>query len=259
MKKGLYFLITCSLLLVGCQKKEPSSSFEQTNINEKIYDFSVVNQIMEKLSLKTNFMIQTKGNSLAKQGLIQYQQDIKTTTYAINEQFFMNTESSSLFIKFKHQAFVDYQFVYLLDSNENNQLQKITIANYKEKYGIIPSYQTIFSFTINEETIKECYFNQNQDILTYFFILDNETATENIKIQMKQFGGLNDLPTFSKIILNLNVNHNFELLSYQSYAQYQIKKDLLGTFNCTQQLKSQIFYENYPEADLSFLTNIKSC
>ena len=91
---------------------------------------------------------------------------------------------------------------------------------------------------------------------TYVFkvVFDNDKATNNVKIQMKKFGGLGDYPSFSLIEMDLTINGDFTLQKIDLRSKYKAKK--VVTTDCEQNYT--VTYSNYNEnIDVPNLDSVK--
>lgn len=94
------------------------------------------------------------------------------------------------------------------------------------------------------------------------YTLKPDQSTENIRKQMKVFGGLVEEPTYESVELTIYIDEAFKLLSFRNNEKYKIVKKvpLLGktTMNCTQTLYSKIYYTGYDEPDISMFNDLKT-
>ena len=75
----------------------------------------------------------------------------------------------------------------------------------------------------------------------FVILLNTDTSTNNVKIQNKAMGNLNDYPTYSSIKITLCLTNNYQMKSGIIEADYLIDS-FIGEMNCHQYLYKSITY-----------------
>ena len=159
-----------------------------------------------------------------------------------------NISSTSAFVNHYHTSYTIGNQVYFYDSEDKKTL-KTTDLKYKETFGKLPTYSTVFNYIITEADIISSSRVVNADKLEFKFNLNTTTTTEELKKQMKVFGGLSSYPTFEVVMLTIVIDANFRLISFDNHEEYLTNKAPLGDIHCIQDLSSTTYYEDYELPD----------
>ena len=149
-----------------------------------------------------------------------------------NEYSYMTNESHSSFADTDHKAYYYNNKVVHKDYGEDDW----TISSqedYLNKYGFYPFDQLIEGYLVKEETILSVSITPKDDNYKVVIKLDPETSTNNVKIQMKQFGDLGSYPEFQEVKLTLNLKDDYTPITIDADTSYKVKKGILNP-KCSQ-------------------------
>ncbi len=254
------------LMLLSCSENHESGG--EKNLPQKTTkidgytDLEIINKVLETLALEDAYYVETTGETAAK-CVINYTQTTNTGVYFKDNKFYNDIASNSSLVNHTHQLLVDGSRVYYYDSDKKDEgLIREDLENYRKVYGVVPSHDGVFHYVISENNIisSKRSFTENELMITY--TLKPDQSTENIRKQMKVFGGLVEEPTYESVELTIYIDEAFKLLSFRNNEKYKIVKKvpLLGktTMNCTQTLYSKIYYTGYDEPDISMFNDLKT-
>lgn len=264
IKTSLVHLFTAGLLTAGLVTLGSCTTSETGNKNTKnaknqyteeeiakfnnLTDIEVLMNTLSELDKIDNFYIKTTGKTTTKAGFIPYNQNTETTLYSINRNMYNNISSTSAFVNHYHTSYTIGNQVYSYDSEDKKTL-KTTDLKYKETFGKLPTYSTVFNYIITEADIISSSRVVNADKLEFKFNLNTTTTTKELKKQMKVFGGLSSYPTFEVVMLTIVIDANFHLISFDNHEEYLTNKAPLGDIHCIQDLSSTTYYEDYELPD----------
>lgn len=264
IKASLVHLFTAGLLTAGLVTLGSCTTSETGNKNTKnaknqyteeeiakfnnLTDIEVLMNTLSELDKIDNFYIKTTGKTTTKAGFIPYNQNTETTLYSINRNMYNNISSTSAFVNHYHTSYTIGNQVYFYDSEDKKTL-KTTDLKYKETFGKLPTYSTVFNYIITEADIISSSRVVNADKLEFKFNLNTTTTTKELKKQMKVFGGLSSYPTFEVVMLTIVIDANFRLISFYNHEEYLTNKAPLGDIHCIQDLSSTTYYEDYELPD----------
>ncbi len=133
----------------------------------------------------------------------------------------MNSSHSSIYSS-KHEAYYKGEKVYYHDSNAEFKLS--TLSEYLSVYGTYPFDYAIEGYNIKEDAILSVSKVETNENYSFKFVFDPEKATNNVRIQMKAFGQLDDFPIFSSAEIILTVKEDFTPVKYELSSTYKAKK-----------------------------------
>lgn len=251
LKRRLLILILIPFALTGCKKKDDKNresdapidvdtSTSIFDIEEKDYKL-IPSFIYAKLNENYSFKSVTSGHTVSS-SIIKVDQSINTVVIK-NEYGYTKNESHSNIVNTVHEAYYkDNKVVYR--EKDSGDFVSSSLDEYLTTYGSYPFDTGIEGYSIGVDSILSVT-KVSQEDSTYVFkaIFDNDKATNNVKIQMKKFGGLDDYPTFSLIEMTFTINSDYTLQKIDLHSKYTAKK-VLNT-NCEQNYT--VTYSNYNE------------
>ncbi len=247
-----------------------SKSFDmivEALILNKPSDYSsieVIDYISEKLYLEKYYFKQTTGesknngfltattqlinNKLYKYDTTSYLEAMSETTYSklgIDSSFYHNAYFTSADVKYIHSDNV---------ITSTNSIISNSRSDYKIKYGLMADEKNFSGYVINESTSTSNYIGFNNGIYSFHYILNTTTSCENMKIQMKEYGNLSEV-SFSSIEVTINIDEEWNLISYSTKEVYKAKKHGVNV-EMTQNLTTTItkFDINNPDLTLPDLS-----
>ena len=183
---------------------------------------------MKKLSNYTSYKSETHGSTKAKVSIlgipIETEQSIDVEVVK-GEYSYLKNESHSSLVNTVHTAYFHDKDVV---SNNGNGYSKTTLSEYLNTYGTYPFDNAIEGYTISENSITSIENISEQGAENYKFkiVFNTENCTNNVKIQMREFGGLDDYPVINKVEIVLTVQNNFTPISLDLESDYVAKKGM---------------------------------
>ena len=262
LERKLLLISLLPLLLAGCGKKDdkkresdepvvvdPDKTVE--DIEEKDYKL-IPSYIVNRLNKYDSYKSVTSGSTISS-GLIKVTQTIDVTSIK-SEYSYTKHESHSNIVNTVHEAYYhDSKSVYR-DKNSGD-FSTSSLDDYLSIYGTYAFSNSLEGYSVKEDAIVSVSkINQEDGKYRFMVVFDNEKATNNVKIQMKKFGGLDDYPTFNLIEMTLIISNDFTLSNIFLHSKYEAKK-ILKT-DCEQSY--EVSFSNYNEViDVPNLDSVK--
>ena len=204
-KKSLLILTLTPFLLISCGPKEerkredspedvtpvePTEKTASTLNDDELKDFP--SYFLRKLSSFNTYKAVTSGSTIASMmGIKLADQSIEVTVLRDDYSYLIN-ESHSSIVNTVHKAYFHEKMALYTDSEEFN---KSTLEEYLNIYGTYPFDSAIEGYSISEKAVKGVSRLENKDGNYSFKVeFDKDEATNNVKIQMKKFGSLDEYP-----------------------------------------------------------------
>lgn len=238
MKKLYLAVIALTILcLFGCTTEEPDDKEDNkgSNVVENNGDAKdLIYAYIRKLNEKEFYESDTTGHTKAKKGFISYNQEITSKTIKNNDQYYYESNSTSTFVNLTHLAyFSDDKVRY---SHNTKDVKESTVDEYRKTYGFTPFDDSLGGYIVNDETL----LNYNKEVvdnnIKITFQLDCDKSSNYMKVQMKEFGSLSNLPTFNSITFELMLDSDNQPISLVNIAEYKINIAILGEMNCVQNI-----------------------
>ena len=283
MKKYTLLLLLGSLLLTGCSIVEEvpvseledyeeeeeevetitdtSSSEGETSEEEssvrlvsklKKEEYSLFPQYyVEKLNSFSSYKAVTSGSTTS---LFNITQDINNTVIKNGDYAYQYNVSEGSMHKSSHEAYYHNNKAAYKDRGDTNYTVS-TMTDYLKAYGTYPFADAIEGYAYAGEAITSVTRKKSQDENFVFLLkFDIEKATENVKVQMKKFGDLNEYPTFKNISITITVKDDYTPVKIDLVSKYGAKKGI--DVNCDQ--KYTVTFSNFNEdIEIPGLDNIK--
>ena len=116
--------------------------------------------------------------------------------------------------------------------------------DYLDKYGTYPFGNAIEGYKVTGDAIKSITkMAMAGENYRFKLIFDAEKATNNVKIQMKEFGSLDELPTFTDITIIMTLQNDYTPVKLDLESHYKAKQGV--TTSCTQ--KYTVTFSNFNE------------
>lgn len=184
-----------------------------------------------KLSEYQTYRLEGNGKSVANKGFIVYEQVTGGVGIKHGDEFYTSSTSDSTFVHVMHEAFAKGDnVVYRKDGGAMKNTEK---SVYKSVYGVTPD-KLLSGQIFNDDTIKYAELVSSADgVYTYKVVLDGNAANAVLSYQMKEFGGLSGLPTFTgDTIFNLDIAEDFAPIRYSYTSKYKVSTSFLGEIDC---------------------------
>jgi len=251
MLKNKLVLTLIPLILVGCSKKDTQTRESEAPIDVDIT--TPIDEVKEEDYKKIPSYIYTKLNEFYSFKAVTSGQTVSTSiikvtqsisTLAIKSEYsYTKNESHSDLVNTVHEAYYkDSKAVYR--NGDSGDYSTSSLDDYLNVYGTYPFDAAIEGYLISEDcVVSVTKVSKNDQTYVFKAVFDNEKSTNNVKIQMKKFGGLDDYPTFDLIEMNFTISSDFTLQKIDLHSKYKAKKVL--TTNCEQIYT--VTYSNYNE------------
>lgn len=160
------------------------------------------------------------------------------------EYSYQHNASSSSSYSSEHTAYYHDDKVIYKNKSEKEYTSS-SMDEYLDKYGTYPFNNTIEGYKISNEAITSVSkeISEQEDEYIFKLVFDPEKATNNVRIQMKEFGQLNDYPVFKDISILLTVKNDYTPIKLELESHYKAKK-IIET-SCHQQYK--VTFSNFDE------------
>ena len=233
--------------LIGCnqKKEEPITDKEESTIiknaasadeylNKKDYKsiaYAYIYRIKEGLQ---SYESETNGTVKAKVAFINYDIKYNSVTYKNGKTFYSKDYSTSTLMNVKNEFYmVDKDKI--LVSRDYKNYKVFTTEDY-HKISYTPDQYTIMGYVFNDQSIiKTEVLSDKGDTVSIRYTLDNELATNIVKVDLKNGGSLSSYPVFHNIEITLSMKRDFTPISYAINAVYDASKPIIGTARTTQQ------------------------
>lgn len=246
--RSLPLFILAATCLSGCQTQQSS---REDNIKPSDVDINSVDDINDsninsfasaffyKLKSYSSYKAVTEGSTHATGFLVDVTQTISATVIK-GEYSYLSNESHSTMVNTSHVAYYkDNKAVY----NDNGaSYETSSIEDYLAKYGTYPFDNSIEGYLLNDGVIVT---RETSDTDYRFKVkFDKDKCTTNVKIQMRQFGGLDSDPVFTKdTVMLITVKQDLTPVTLELSSYYSATK-IIET-NCHQNYV--VTYSNFDE------------
>lgn len=207
----------------------------------------------EKLNKYKSYKSVTKGKTSAQVLFINTDQSIEVTTIKGDYSYMIN-ESHSSFVNTSHTVYF-HDGKALFKDNDAKEYSLSPLNEYLKIYGVYPFENTIEGYLSGEGCILSIEKVESENDYKFEISFSPDLATNNVKIQMQKFGGLDDYPVFSEISLILTIKNDFTPVSIDLDSKYKAKKTI--ETSCHQQY-TVTFSDFDAEIEIPNLSDVKS-
>lgn len=232
MKNKFYVLLFIPLLLTGCKKgdyKQREDEKEETDLptDKKASELSeeelkyVPALLVNKLKSYQSYKSVTEGKTVTNALIFNIEQSINTTVIKSEYSYLLN-ESHSDMHNIVHTAYYHNDKALYKDTAQKSDQKEYTLSNlndYLNIYGTYPFDNGIEGYSISKGSVISVTRLESESDYKFKITFDKEKSTNNIKIQMKRFGDLDDYPSF-------NQNTTMEILMKDDYTPISLKLSL---------------------------------
>lgn len=245
IKLALLAVVTASL--IGCNKKEELPPIVNTDESTIIKNAKNTDEYLKKQDYKSiayayiynikeglqSYESSTTGTVRAKLLVFNYDIKYSSITYKYGSTFYSKDDSKSTFSNVQNEFYmVDKEKI--LVSRDLKKYEVYTLEDY-HKVSYSPNQYTVMGYIFNDKSIIGTeVLNEKGDTVSIKYTLDNEAATNLVKVDFKNNGDLSSYPTFKKIELTLTMKRDFTPISYGIHAVYDASRPVLGTAEVTQ-------------------------
>ncbi len=251
MKKRLLpILLLCSstLGLTGCGEEEkPITNQDESTIikNAKSTDEYLKKQDYKSIAYAYIYYLkeglrsyESETNGTVKAKVMFFNYDIKYTsiTYKLGNTFYSKDDSTSALMNVQNEFYMaDKEKIVV--SNNLKDYNVYTLSDY-HKISYTPNQYTVMGYVFNDQSIVKTQVVEDKgDVVTIEYTLDNELATNLVKVDFKNNGGLSSYPKFKNVRLTLSMKRDFTPVSYSINAVYDAEKPFIGASEVTQESK----------------------
>ncbi len=174
------------------------------------------------LSALSSYKAVTKGQTKAHVLIVDATQSIDVTLIK-GEYSFLKNESHGDYANTFHESYFHGEEALLRDS-ASSEFSKKPLSEYKDTYGVYPFDPSIEGYGIGEGMVRTVEKVDAEVGYAFKMVFEPKKATNNVRIQMKKFGGLDDYPSFSKIHITVTVQDDYSPISTHVEASYKAKK-----------------------------------
>lgn len=242
MKTKALIILLSSLIITSCgqtislsreeesdsPKEEeivPNEDVKQKSVSELTEDEYIYFPVLylNKLDSLKSYKAVTTGSTKSTVLFINVNQEINTTVIK-GEYLYQHNSSYSSVYSSEHEAF--YHEGKALYKNKGEEEYSISsLKDYLDKYGTYPFNNTIEGYKISKDSIVNITKEENdEDNYQFKLVFNVENATNNVRIQMKEFGQLDDYPVFDSVEIAITVKNDFTPIRLDLESKYTAKK-----------------------------------
>lgn len=247
MKKYKLISVLCLPFLLTCcgnsNNNPPEPKWDDRGTTEPVVPTKTVSELSEseyknvplyylsKLSTYKSYKAVTKGSTVAQVLFIKVTQSIDVTTIKGEDYSYMKNESHSSQIDTSHEAWYHQDKAVYKDNGEESY-HLITMTDYLTKYGTEPFEIAVEGYRIDDKSIKAVTKLESETNYKFKVEFNVEEASKYVKVQMKQFGGLDEYPSIASVEMTITLQNDFTPLSLELTSYYSAKK--IASTDCTQ-------------------------
>lgn len=258
MKKTILLTLLPILMLTSCRVVEPEPSMsreEESSIpsispkdiktasnlkDDELKDFTLY--YLERMNSFSSYKAVTEGKTATSVLFINIDQIINVTAIKSEYSYQHNSSESNMY---SSEHFAYYHNNKALFKNKNDTDYTLNSMNdYLTKYGIYPFGNSIEGYKTTGEALLSISREQSGENYTFTMSLDPIKATTNVKIQMKEFGSLDDYPEFSSITLIVTVKDDFTPVTISLDSRYKAQQFATASCHQTYTVTFSSFNEN---------------
>ena len=208
----------------GSSEEEAQPKTASTLTKEEYKDFPIY--YLQKLNSYESYKAVTVGSTVS----VGVTQTIDATVIKGEYSYYYN--ASNGVVNSSHTAYYHNNQAVYQNLGDSDWTVK-AIKDYLNIYGTYPFSNAIEGCSVKSDAIKSVTKLDSEENHVFKIVFNPSKATTNMKIQMKEFGGLKDLPTFNSIDLTITVKDDFTPITIDLNSEYKALKMILPT-TCTQ-------------------------
>ncbi len=241
-------VLVAPISLVGCaHHEEPITNKDESTIIKNVTNtdeylknkdyksiaYTYIYNIKDGLN---SYESETNGSIKAKVLFFDYNIKYWSVTHKKGSAFYSKDDSTSTLMNVQNEFYmVDRDKI--LVSRDLQNYDVYAMEDYKKVSYAVNQY-TIMGYVFNDESIVNAeLLSDNDDNVSIKYILDNDKATNLVKVDLKTTGGLSTYPTFNSIEITLSMKRDFTPISYEIHTIYEASKAVLGSSKVTQEGK----------------------
>lgn len=192
-----------------------------------------VPRYLNKIASYKTYKAVTKGSTKATVFFIETVQSIDVTLIK-SEYSYLKNESHSNMVNTVHEAYFHGEKT-AYRNNDEAKYTVATLSEYLDVYGVYPFDAAIEGYLCGEGCIQSVEPIETEQGYAFKLTFDPEKSTNNVRMQMKAFGGLDDYPRFSSIAIDVYVKSDLTPDHLDVTADYVAKMFLES--NCHQEYR----------------------
>ena len=222
-----------------------------SDIKENEYN-KLLDYYFQKLRSFKSYKAITSGKTSTQVLFISTDQSIEVTLIKSDYSYMINESHSSL-VNTVHEVYFHNNKALYKDNNAED-FTLLSLNDYLSIYGVYPFDYALEGYLTGEGCILNITKLESEENYKFKFDFSPVLATNNVKIQMKKFGDLDDYPIFSDISIVLSLKNDFTPVSIELESHYKAKK--MVETDCHQ--KYTVLFSNFnEEIETPNLSNIK--
>lgn len=224
----------------------------------------VMNYLEEKLSVDTDYLLHSAGNSVGEIKILfstyNIDQSIMMNKFKYNDVMYFEADSVTIEGPYGkkenvyHESYFDNgQIAYYTAKEEIVESDMVKFFNnsqYINTYGVLPTADNFTGYVINEDTvISSSYDGLSNGLYKFSYVLNTTTSCEAQALRTRKFGTLEEI-TMNSVKLSVFINEDWDLVSYDTNEEYLGKMFGFST-NLMQKITTtftKIDVDNMPES-----------
>lgn len=238
------------------QEEEIDINRTVSSLNEDEY-YLFPRLYLKKLSSYSTYQSVTKGSTKASVSFIGIPIDTEQSidaTVIKGDYSYLKNESHSTLVNTVHTAYFHNDKA-LSKNDAGNEYSLTTLSEYLNIYGTYPFDQAIEGYLINKESINSITKLESEENHSFKIDFNIEKSVNNVKIQMREFGGLDDYPNFEKVEMTISIKDDFTPININLQSKYTAKKGMVSTCEQHYQVTFSSFNEVIDIPDLELIKN----
>ncbi len=208
---------------------------------ENVNDIPVI--YAQKYAALDSFEAVTEGATVANM-IISVTQTISARLIKKGDEGYLHNESHSSFVNIAHTAYFKGGSVRYKEKDDTTYTNA-SLSEYAGVYGVYPFAECIEGYTVGAGAVKNTELLSFGKTYVYKIELDMEASTSAIKVQMKKSGSLSELPSFTSLVLTLEIKPDFTPVKVNVKAEYNAK---MAIFNAACKQDITITYSKVNES-----------
>ena len=200
---------------------ESDTEEKEATVDDLAPDLSdFIPKYMAKLNTFRTYKRVTKGETKSKLAFIDLPTQSIDVTFLKNEYSYLKNESHGA-VDTVHEAYFHEENT-LVKNLGDAEYKPVAMNDYLNAYGVRPDGYNIEGYSLGEGAVTSIV--KGTETNSFVIAFDKDKATNNVRIQMKAFGGLDDYPSFQSVQVTVYVENDFTPIKYKVSADYKAKK-----------------------------------
>ena len=176
------------------------------------------------MSQYNSYQAVTAGETVSSFLIFNVTQKIEVTVIKDKDYSYMMNKSTSDMYKSSHESYYHNKETLAEDDGATDFVLR-SLSDYLNEYGTCPFDNALEGYTLNDESIVKVEKLESDTDYKFKVTFDKDKSTNNVKIQMKKFGKLDDYPKFEKDTeMTITLKNDFTPISLVLHSEYKAKK-----------------------------------